>query len=209
MTTELIDLSANNGLVDWDALDTSVAGVVVKLTEGVAYADPLAASHVAGARRIWTRDVLGGYHYLRIRNGRPQDSARQAEQFAAACASYGVEFGALDVERGQNEAASVAEARDAVAQFLARWPEVSPLPLAIYTSTGEWSYWGLGTLAEAASHPLWLASYTLIAHAPAPWSDWTLWQYTGSGRRAGIIGPVDVSRFRGSVDEFRRAIGIS
>ena len=69
---------------------------------------------------------------------------------------------------------------------------VSPM---IYTST--WA-WGQMTLrpAWASRYPLWVADYSAPVSIPTPWSAWTYHQYTSSGAVPGIIGSVDLNRYR-------------
>jgi lysozyme len=52
--------------------------------------------------------------------------------------------------------------------------------------------------------PLWLAHYTRdCPTVPAPWTRWTYWQHTDSGRVPGIVGPVDLDVFAGTIDDMR------
>jgi GH25 family lysozyme M1 (1,4-beta-N-acetylmuramidase) len=43
-----------------------------------------------------------------------------------------------------------------------------------------------------AQYPLWLASYFSTANIFSPWSDFQVWQYSGSGQCSGIKVPVDL-----------------
>ena len=44
------------------------------------------------------------------------------------------------------------------------------------------------------NYDLWLADYEKVAHVPAPWTSYKIWQYTGTGIINGIKGQVDLSR---------------
>ena len=39
---------------------------------------------------------------------------------------------------------------------------------------------------------------------PKGWNGYTFWQFTDSGSIAGVSGPVDLSRFEGTVEELER-----
>jgi GH25 family lysozyme M1 (1,4-beta-N-acetylmuramidase) len=55
--------------------------------------------------------------------------------------------------------------------------------------------------ALLANCPLWIAHWGVQGPTvPAPWSEWTFWQWTDKGSSAGITGPVDLNRFAGTRD---------
>lgn len=50
----------------------------------------------------------------------------------------------------------------------------------------------------AAEHPLWVAHYTTgWPYQVYPWAGWAFWQYSSSGRIAGIGTKVDLDHFSG------------
>ena len=56
-------------------------------------------------------------------------------------------------------------------------------------------------------YTLWLAHYTSRAdpRVPRPWSTWTFWQYSESGRLDGIsTNTVDFNRFQGSLEDLKK-----
>ena len=56
-------------------------------------------------------------------------------------------------------------------------------------------------------YTLWLAHYTSRSapRVPAPFDDWTFWQYSESGRLDGIkTNTVDLNRFKGSLDDLKK-----
>lgn len=65
--------------------------------------------------------------------------------------------------------------------------------------TGRW-YWDKIKDKDllfwcARGRPLWVAAYTqAVPKAPAPWTNWDIWQFTDKGRVDGIDGNVDVNR---------------
>jgi lysozyme len=59
------------------------------------------------------------------------------------------------------------------------------------------------------SYKLWLPYYSnvdqgLCPEKPTPWGTWNFWQWTDSGRVAGIAGPVDLNVFRGTLSDLQR-----
>ena len=45
--------------------------------------------------------------------------------------------------------------------------------------------------------PLWIAEYGTHAAVPQAWGQYTLWQYTCTGKVSGVLGDVDRSYFAG------------
>jgi GH25 family lysozyme M1 (1,4-beta-N-acetylmuramidase) len=53
--------------------------------------------------------------------------------------------------------------------------------------------------AELAKCPLWIAHFDVAEPTvPAPWGDWTFWQYTSNGTIGGTTGNVDRDRYAGN-----------
>lgn len=61
--------------------------------------------------------------------------------------------------------------------------------------------------SELDKYVLWLAHYTSRDNprVPRPWTDWTFWQYSESGRLDGITtNTVDLNRFQGTLDDLKK-----
>ncbi len=217
MMLQGIDVSGNNGVIRWHDVPDEIRFVAQKLTEGTGWEDGSAKVNcpaVLGSGRL-----LGGYHYLRVRSeGKAQDARAQAQDFAAAWHRHGCEFAALDVEAQGNGLAKAQEVLDAVTEFVAEWRELVGTPIALYTYPGFWTALGPRgySALELASLPLWIAHYAppsaRVPMVPAPWTDWTIWQYAAGagvlGRVEGIAGDVDRNCFRGCYDDFKRLWGL-
>ncbi len=99
----------------------------------------------------------------------------------------------------------------------------------LYTGKSFWRYCLLPASVkskvalELTSHPLWLVDYTpgikkpqrfagvtdeWAAIAGADGTDWTFWQYTGSGACPGVTGKCDLNRFNGTMDDLRQVAGL-
>lgn len=196
----LIDVSAHqSAALDWAAIKRAgVSVALAKASEGVGSPDSWRARHLAGARGAGLR--VGVYHYLRVRANRPQDAAAQAAEFCAIWSAERCDLRpVVDVETMSNGGASLAEWRASVLGFVAEVERGTGMSPAIYTSAGEWLGLGLGGLVEVSRCPLWLAAYTSnTPAAPAPWREWSAWQYTGTGKIQGV--PVDLDLSVATVD---------
>jgi len=71
------------------------------------------------------------------------------------------------------------------------------------------SYWQqIGNPGGVSQHPLWVAEYGVHSPAlPSPWQRYTIWQYSGSGRCAGIDTAVDLDVFNGTEADLRSFAG--
>jgi len=83
----------------------------------------------------------------------------------------------------------------------------------IYTSASKWNVI-VGNVSWAREYDLWDAHYTVTQikpYIPWGWSDYVLWQYTakGPGATYGVSSAsIDLNRFNGSEDDFRRHFGL-
>ena len=193
MRSDILDLSSNNALVDFEAAALSgVQAVLHKATEGVGYVDPLCRIRCVQAKANGLR--VGAYHYLRIRAGKPQDAKQQAIEYLSVWGKVDPDLlPCVDVETALNEHSSPAENCAAVTEFVSAIEDATGVSPIIYTSRGEWQSMGLSSLTSLARCPLWLAAYGAHATAPGPWLSFVAWQWTGSGSCPGVIGPCDLS----------------
>ncbi len=114
-----------------------------------------------------------------------------------------------------------AKSTDDVAAFALQWLQAietatGRIPV-IYTSRAWWKdRIGDDKLAKFSRYPIWIAQYVpdskgqiLPKNLPAQWS-WKIWQFTESGAiSGGLAGNLDVSVFKGSLDQFHQALGVS
>ena len=195
-----VDVSAWNGTVDWEsAAKAGVKYAWVKATEGQGHINRGFVNRVKGARDSGI--ITGLYHF-----GRPDsdagadDAKREAEHFLDAASQVGVNKGdlipTLDVEKGmktddQYNVEWCLEWLDIVEAEL----KVKPL---IYTA--RWAYdlflkkGDRSDLDKLLEYPLWLASYNTDSDPKRmvrEWSEWTVWQWTGSGAVPGVKGKCD------------------
>lgn len=177
-----IDVSNNNGHVDWPAVAASgVKYAYAKATEGTTFVDAFYEQNRAGAKQHGI--AFGAYHFFHP----GADPAEQAAFFAKhAKPKTGDMVPALDyeqppAERGPAEAFVVAMHRET-----GHWP-------MFYTFLSFVQSMRIPAASPLAHCPLWLADFTNIRPAPpAPWHEITIWQHSSSGRVPGLGGPVDL-----------------
>lgn len=203
---QIIDVSKWQGEIDWRTVArySGVEGVIVKATEGRTYEDRRGRENVLGAHRAGL--AVGVYHLCRpVWKGKRTDPVGGAENVLRFI--DGLPPGALgiwlDLEtKYAREAVEVMGQGATVDWLLAQ-------AAAVEAATGHppglyWSRRGVRVLGEEAQRlrhlPTWWALYltrppTAIDDPPRHpdgWG-WDVWQWTSSGRVAGIRGDVDLN----------------
>lgn len=195
-----IDVSNNNGDIDWDRVARSypkVGFLFIKATEGLGYVDPLfTKARVDAVRKAGI--PFGIYHFARPQPGR--DGADEADAFVlagkkAGWGKIGDLRGVLDIEH--SDGVDRAEVQRFVRRFIKRYRHLTGHRPIIYTG----SFWRdfLGNPIMATRCPLWLAAYT------DTWNPWVpkawiagrpfIWQRSQTGTQTGITGYLDINRF--------------
>jgi lysozyme len=189
----IVDVSSHNPQPDWNAIRAAGFSVaIVKASEGVNYRDSKTELYCPQARAAGM--LVGTYHYLRVRHNAQQDARAQASQYLEIWRQQKCDLRPIvDVESIGNEGRSAAEWSEAVLGWVDQVRAETGMLPCIYTSPGEWQSAGLTSLSQVADCPLWLAQYASSAHPPPPWTQYAMWQYSGSGQIAGA-GPYDLSR---------------
>ncbi|HEX8391300.1 MAG TPA: GH25 family lysozyme [Longimicrobium sp.] len=192
---EGIDVSHWQGTIDWNAVAADrVDFAFIKATEGGDYTDPrFAANWTASARAGIPR---GAYHFYR-----PQtDAAVQADLFLRVVQPQAGDLPpVLDVEVTDGRSAQAIAA--GVRTWMQRVEQATGRRPILYVRAG---FWNQNVGAAMPEYPLWVAHYDVVEPAiPAGWSRWTFWQYSQTGRVAGITGDVDLNHFAGTRQELR------
>ena len=225
-----IDVSSVQGQIDWPRVaEAGFRFAIVKATESVHTTDPWYGRHVAGARAAGL--IVGAYHYFSPRLDRTIEA--QTDRFWRVTGGLGARGRAgelppvLDVEWGAPTKAgevwrvapalvagrALTMARQVVDRW-GRWPLIYSYPWYLQSLPASDE---LRELARCC--PLWLASYpygttpprsrqippdTFEPSVPAPWTAWTLCQYSGNGGAPvpGVLGDCDRNWAR-SVDVLR------
>jgi lysozyme len=207
----VVDVSHWQGNIDWAKL--AKAGVVaafIKATNGAFQTDDQYRKNVQGARAAGIK--VGSYHFM-LSN---QDPDQQAENFLATASGVQDLLPALDCEwdlRNKRDRWLNVPLKARVAmigRFVAHVKKALGVNPIIYTATSWWrpmigtatKYSGSKGSANFGECPLWIAAYAKNPPKalPAPWANWSLWQYSGSGKLPGIAGTVDVDKLSGELD---------
>jgi lysozyme len=175
--------------IDWQRVAESAPSFVyVKATEGRDHRDRRYDANVAGARQ--TGLPFGAYHYFRA----DLDPALQARWFSDAMAGVGGSHPlrpCVDVEHsgpGQSD----GDLNERLQAFLTTLAETGSAEPIVYTTTAFAARHRFDP--AIAARDLWIGDYESILEpsVPAPWSDWTLWQYTETAQVEGV--PVPCTR---------------
>jgi GH25 family lysozyme M1 (1,4-beta-N-acetylmuramidase) len=187
-----IDVSHWQGTINWpQVLSQGVGFAFIKATEGTSYVDPQFA-------RNWQQSInnyilRGAYHF-----GRPgYNAVTQARHFVNTFTPAAWDlFGVLDFEVSDGQ--TPAQCWSWVQAFVAEYRRLVGSPPMIYCSPGLWSSL-LGNPTNNLGCPLWVAHWGVSTPSlPRAWSRWAFWQWTSTGRVAGITGNVDYDYFNGS-----------
>lgn len=185
-----IDVSKWQGTVDWKSVQQAgIAFAFARATYGASEVDSCFAENWQG---IQDAGILrGAYHFFLAED----DPAEQAEFFIRTVGSLGPDDlpPVIDVEAGSGVnsdlAASVQTWLTTVEQGLGRRP-------IIYTAP---SFWNENLTAGFGSYPLWVAEYGVTSpKAVNGWANWTFWQYSSTGKVAGVNIAVDLDDFNGT-----------
>jgi lysozyme len=190
-----IDVSFHQGDIDWPAVRAAgIEFAFIRAADGLDRVDPQFARNWDAARAQGL--LRGAYQFFRP----AQDPALQAELLLGMLAASPGELPpVLAVEATGDLAPPELEA--AVRAWLDRVrPAIGREPI-IYTGFYFWRD-EVGAPDLTAS-PLWHAQYTSAAcpRIAPPWRAWAFWQFTQTGRVAGIAGDVDLDRWNGTREE--------
>lgn len=198
--TRGIDVSYYQESIQWKRVRR--AGVLfafVRVSDGSTINDPYFTKNWLEARKAGV--LRGAYQYFR-----PDESATaQADVMIAALASDPGELPpVIDVETdGGKSPQKIARAVQAWVERVRDKLGVEPI---IYTGPDFWRN-KVGA-ADLTTQPLWVAHYIdRCPTVPPPWTAWTFWQHTDTGKVPGITGNVDLDVFAGTyeqLEEFAR-----
>jgi GH25 family lysozyme M1 (1,4-beta-N-acetylmuramidase) len=181
----------------WDALaDSGATFFAAKATEGAYTIDPSFAHHRDGFRERDEFTMGVWYHFLLC----GKDPAAQAELFARTVGALQPrERICLDFEAGSyNNIDPAVLAKHGVEFLEAFFLELDAIGLAagtrplVYTHAASWAAIGNPAWPRAQEIDLWAARYhdppAPPASLPAPWKEWTVWQWTDN--QTGVKWPV-------------------
>jgi GH25 family lysozyme M1 (1,4-beta-N-acetylmuramidase) len=195
-----LDVSHHQEEIDWEKVARSGrAFAFIKASEGAKTPDNLFDTNRSGAA---TNGVLtGAYHFFHP----TVDVQAQVDLFVGKVGKLvpGDLPPVLDLEVPE-EWAEIAQ-RDRivrVTQWLTQVEQLLGVRPIIYASPSIVRSF-FESSSELLNYRLWLANYNLQPTVPAPWVDWTFWQYTDTGVADGVIKNVDLDLFNGDLERLR------
>jgi GH25 family lysozyme M1 (1,4-beta-N-acetylmuramidase) len=185
-----IDVSDNQGDIDWASVAPNIDFSYAKATEGTYYTNSDFANQYDGPYDYGV--IRGAYHFAIPNNS---SGTAQADYFidnGGGWSDDGLTLpGALDIEYnpygaecyGLSQSAMVGWIEDFVNEYASR-EGVYPI---IYTTTDWWTTCTGNYSGLAGEDPLWVANYSASAGGtlPAGWGYYTFWQYADSGSEPG------------------------
>ncbi len=196
-----IDISNNNGSIDFKRAAPHVDLVLAKVTEGTGFVDRFFAEYVKGFHDQGVK-YLGGYHFARPSRNQ---AIAEAQFYCKTVQASGV-LGLLHMPKHADGKAVPRHWCDqedpnvSSYQPLGRWTyafcqEVEDIlqePCGVYLSPGWWASHNSDAPPELGKEDEWAATYGSHPSNVAPWKKWTIWQYTDKGTIPGISGGVDL-----------------
>lgn len=192
-----MDVSHYQGSINWrQVAGSGVVFCFVKATEGVYLADPFFSENWAGCAAAGL--TRGAYHFGRA--GSPAED--QAQKFCTTVGALGRNDlpPVLDIET--LDGCKPAAVLKWVLDFTAAADALFRRQTMIYTNNGFWkNLASLPGCEPLGQRKLWLADYAEHPSVPAPWQDWSCWQYSdgaanGGTRIHGVAGDVDQDWFQ-------------
>lgn len=175
------DISHHNndrGAIDWKQL-SSYDGFMIKLTEGTTFVDPKGKENVKNAKKIGKQ--VGGYHYARFND--IATAKKEADFFLSVAKGLDLDYVALDVEHS-NAKGDLTEAS------LAFLDKVNHIGKTLFYSYPYFIQQHFNK--KITKYPLWIANYGVKQPEVPLWNDWSMWQYSPSGRAKGVSGNLDL-----------------
>lgn len=200
-----VDISAHNGVVDFDSLAAAgIDFVYLKASEGVSFRDCAFMRNYERARAAGM--AVGAYHFFRF----DCDGALQCMNFLRATEGLKLDLPpAIDVEEwGNAPIAGTDIVRERLGSFAALI-RATGRDVMIYTNKQGHARFVRGAEWAGESPEIWICSFTT---PPLGREHWRLWQHSHIGRLPGVKGVVDLNTFNGDrrqweawVDSCRRA----
>jgi len=212
MTLFGVDVSANQGAIDWPKVAASgVTFMFARATLGVA-PDPTYKANIKAAKKAGL--VTGAYHYLY--HDEPSSARLQADTFMSVVGDPEGRLVAVDVEQ-KHTAKYFQTTVDDARRFADRWYQRHP-GHRLFVYTGGWFWRGyLSNPKGSDIGPLWESHYAgadaklteIFDETPkgfwkpgyGRWPSATILQFTSGARVSGINDGVDGDAFKGTRPE--------
>ena len=184
-----IDLSHYQGEVFWETVgeNTKMAYVYLKATEGGDRIDERYENNIILAHKHGLK--VGSYHFYRPKT----EQVKQLENFMTQCRPGEQDLiPMIDIET--KGGLSTEAFCDSLMKFLDLVEKAYKQKPLLYTYTNFYNKWLVGKIPQ---YPLMIAQYKDEEPVLADDKEYIIWQYTCKGRRVGVKGYGDKSRFMG------------
>ncbi|MDE6416527.1 MAG: hypothetical protein K2K68_05830 [Duncaniella sp.] len=194
-----IDISAHNGVIDFDALKADGYDfVIIKATEGATFKDKAFLDNYARATEAGLQ--VGAYHFFRFETSGYMQGLNFVNSLNGRELHLPV---AIDIEEWTNSAAQPTKhVLDRLNEMIEHL-EKHGYRVMLYTNKNGFERFVRGNFP---GYPVWLCS---LSEPPAESVRWTMWQYTHRGEVAGTDHPVDINAFNGSREDWDKWLGIA
>ena len=204
-TSRWEDSPADPRTIDWQMAKANGADfVIMKATEGTILKDAIFPTHKAALNGLLPR---GSYHYLRTQS-LPADQAKYYYDYAGKLELppiLDVEDYYLELPKGEALYTLIQKTLGYIDYFFGQRCMLYTSPNIIKYYLGEWAQ-------KLTDRKLWIAHYGVKTPDFAPWSKYTIWQWTDTGdaHHYGITeaNGVDMNIYPGTVDDFNNEFGI-
>lgn len=197
-----IDVSHWQGTIDWSKVKADgVTFAFIKATQGTTFVDPKFNANAKSAKAAGL--LIGAYHFVDATS--PETAQKQARHFVRTIQAAGAKFDLPPVMDYENNPAGLSKAQiNAVAAaFLNEVERLAGIVPIIYTGNAFAQHFE----QALGKYPLWIARYSSNVPYDVPaWKRWDFWQYSDSGKVAGIAGNVDLNEFRGSPSDLNKYV---
>lgn len=190
-----IDISAHNGIVDFEKVQKSdISFVYIKATEGASFQDSLFEKNYELALKAGI--PVGAYHFFRF------DMSGTLQAMNLIKSVQGKIFDlpiAIDIEdHGNPETASPVVAKRL--QDMIDYLKIQDQKLVLYTNVKGYEKYIRPNFTQ---YILWICRFS----KPAQDMNWQFWQYSHWGDVAGVKGEVDMDVYRGDNSDFENLLG--
>jgi len=213
-----IDVSTHQGTINWTSVkNAGVKFAFTKATEGIDFLDNKFTTNMAGAKAAGV--LIGPYHFARpdSYNTDPNDAANEANDFVDAIQSYYVGNSltlrpVLDVETLPG-VGTTAQNKAFLSKWIRDFADVVNSRLGFKPIIYANSNYAINYLETNINQfDFWLANYNYTTSNPPPasqsgiWPAWDFWQYSSTGKIAGIPSTgtqvnVDLDVFNGTMTQ--------
>jgi lysozyme len=195
-----IDISHNNGVIDWKQLISnipSVEFVYIKATQGTGFIDPQLKVNAASCDEL--KLSFGYYHFASQKSDNViQDAQNEATFFLSVLSKLPVSKLPLALDIETNKAGlSSTDIAAWITTFFGVLRDKGYSDYILY-SYPDFLNSNLPAKHNLGNVRLWLSHFTKHAQPSIPkgWKDYTVWQY-GQGHVMGIKGLCDLNRSMG------------